>query len=250
MIIQELIHLGLTEKEAKVYVALLELGQESVQQIAVKASVNRATTYFILDSLMKRGLASKVQKDEIIYFSPESPSHLINVLKKQEADIQQKIKNFENILPHLRGIFSLSEHKPVVRYFEGKEGLNAIRRDFLEIYDKEMNVIFSHEEVDKVFSKIENQLYRAERKRRNILVKGIYISKNNTIQNDQYTFLVKIPYEQFPITSDITIYGNKVAIASLKGYLSGVIIENEEITKTLRSVFRLAFAKAKDLQNM
>ena len=41
---KELQKIGLSEKEAKVYLAALELGQASVQNIARKAEVNRATT--------------------------------------------------------------------------------------------------------------------------------------------------------------------------------------------------------------
>ena len=38
---------GLTEKQAKVYVAALFLGPAAVQRIAEQAEVNRATTYVI-----------------------------------------------------------------------------------------------------------------------------------------------------------------------------------------------------------
>ena len=59
--------LGLAEKEAKVFLASLELGSSAVQEIAKKAEINRATTYVIIEKLMKKGLMSSVggkrQKD-------------------------------------------------------------------------------------------------------------------------------------------------------------------------------------------
>ena len=41
---KELMNIGFTDKEAKVYVGALELGAASAQQSAAKASVNRPTT--------------------------------------------------------------------------------------------------------------------------------------------------------------------------------------------------------------
>jgi predicted DNA-binding transcriptional regulator len=55
--------LGLNEKEAKVYLALLELGQDTVQNIAQRASITRPTTYNILDALVKKGLTTQVDQD-------------------------------------------------------------------------------------------------------------------------------------------------------------------------------------------
>ena len=48
---KELEHLGLSDKEAKVYLAALEMGPSPVQDISHKAHVNRATTYVMIESL-------------------------------------------------------------------------------------------------------------------------------------------------------------------------------------------------------
>ena len=52
---KELQDLGLSEKEAKVYLTALEMGAETAQNIAKKANVNRATTYVQIDSLKAKG---------------------------------------------------------------------------------------------------------------------------------------------------------------------------------------------------
>ena len=59
MMIQNILaKLGLSEKEAKVYVTCLEIGPASVRSIAQAAGVNRGTTYDIIRSLQQRGLAA------------------------------------------------------------------------------------------------------------------------------------------------------------------------------------------------
>ena len=51
MIITELEKTGLTENEAKVYLAALELGETTVIRLAKKAGIKRPTTYLVVDSL-------------------------------------------------------------------------------------------------------------------------------------------------------------------------------------------------------
>ena len=55
---------GLTEKQAKIYLACLELGQAKVPEIAKKAEIKRTTAYGILDELVSLGLVNYSQKNK------------------------------------------------------------------------------------------------------------------------------------------------------------------------------------------
>lgn len=248
MLYKELIQLGLSEKEAKVYLASLELGKATVQKIAEKSGVNRATTYFILESLLKLGLVSTYDQDKKTFFSAEPPELLINLLKKQEAEIHQKALNFEEILPELRSVYNLAEDKPRVRFYEGKDGLFAIQQDFLQTHDCQIETVFSRDDVENVFTPQERAEYLQKRLKKKLHAFAIYTQKRGPIVHDGNDIMLDmyhIPADKFPISSDITIYGDKVAMASLRGKLSGVIIENKEIANTLRSIFYLALEAAK-----
>ena len=85
----DLMDIGLSEKEAAVYLALLELGSDTVQHIAKKSAVNRATTYVILDSLKKKGVVSTVEKGTKTHFQAESPESLRKLIRLQEAEIKE-----------------------------------------------------------------------------------------------------------------------------------------------------------------
>jgi len=47
-------NLGLNEKEAKIYLACLELGSATVQEVAQKSSIKRTNIYNLLGSLKKK----------------------------------------------------------------------------------------------------------------------------------------------------------------------------------------------------
>ncbi|HBR80028.1 TPA: transcriptional regulator, partial [Candidatus Uhrbacteria bacterium] len=70
---RELINVGFSDKEAAVYLAALQLGLSSIQDIAKKSGVNRATTYLLVDVLIKKGLMGVFVKDGRKFFAAESP---------------------------------------------------------------------------------------------------------------------------------------------------------------------------------
>jgi len=89
-LIKEVESIGLSEKEARVYLAVLEMGQASVQDIGKKADVNRATTYVILDSLMKKGMIATFGEGKKSVFIAEAPHGLNNIIREQEEEIEKR----------------------------------------------------------------------------------------------------------------------------------------------------------------
>lgn len=121
-------NLGLSEKEANVYLASLELGSSTIQKIATKAGVNRATTYVMIESLIKRGLVSSFEQGKKRFFAATHPSQLLRLIKQKELDMQELRENLEkDFLPQLLSIHNISGDKPGVRFFQGKDGLEAMR---------------------------------------------------------------------------------------------------------------------------
>src|SRR3989344_5384738 len=107
--LQQLTSLGLSENEAKVYMAMLELGPATVLEISAKAGVNRPTTYVQIESLKKMGLVSTQIKGKKQLFIAESPDQLESVFKQKRKAIEKKKKELHKLLPELTGIFNLSD---------------------------------------------------------------------------------------------------------------------------------------------
>ena len=246
--IKQLQHLGLSDKEASVYIASLELGSDTVQEIAKRAEVKRANTYVIIEKLMSKGLMSSVEKGKKTLYQVEDPKQLLRLIEEQEGDIKKKEQEFKKHLPELETLFDIAEEKPKVRYFEGKEGLIAIREDYFKAKNKEVLGVFARDEERKVFSQDEREKAIKDRKQRNIKLKLIYTDEKKSETKSNLTTRRFIPKNKFPLSSSFIIYDNKVGIVSLKGKLVGVIIENKEITNTFRSIFNLAWDGAERYQ--
>lgn len=240
--------LGLAEKEAKVYLASLELGSGAVQEIAKKANINRATTYVIIEKLMKKGLMSSVEKGKKTYFQVEDPKRLLTLLEEQEEGLKRKEEEFKKYLPELETLFNIAEEKPKVRFFEGKEGLIAIREDYFKAKDKEVLGFFAIDEEKNVFSEEERKEAFKKRIEKEIKLKVLHTSSERVGKKMEFTVDRFIPEDKFPLSSSFIIYDDKIGIVSLKGKLVGVIIENREISNTFRSVFNLAWEGAEKYQ--
>ncbi len=107
---------GLPEKEARVYLALLERGQATVAQISQVSGLKRPIIYVALEALLKRGLATALPQKKISTFAAGDPSLLATRL-------QSTAKNFIEMLPYLQSLGKKSGRRPKISFFEEKEAI-------------------------------------------------------------------------------------------------------------------------------
>ncbi len=237
---KELQSLGLSDKESRVYLASLELGPETVQNIAKKAGVNRPTTYVQIELLKQKGLMSEVEKDKKTLFVAESPDRLSSLLNTYQQELEFKKAEIGRILPGLSELFQIAGERPKVRFFEGVEGMNALMEDFLKSKPESVQSVVNLDKLFETFPNYENQ-YSQKRIDRKVVTNVIYTRKNGPIENasDPAKFRVAryIAPEKFPISADMTIYGNKVGLFTYKTKAIFIIIENEEIASLFKGMF-------------
>lgn len=240
MLEKDLQNLGLSEKESKVYLTSLQLGKSSVQNISKKSGVNRATTYVIINELIRKGLMSSSLEGKKQYFFAEAPEKLNILFRDQELEIRKKMEHLEKILPDLKTINTSSNGKPVVRFFEGKEGMRAIAEELFETKkDDSISMIYSYDKLLKMFSKEEIDSMRKRRQTRQIRARIITNDDQSQLKTDAK--VIRLSSKKFNIESDIAIFGDKIRIVTQKENPVGVIIENREISKTLKILFDLAW---------
>src|SRR5512145_744745 len=108
MIDKILVKIGLTQKEAKLYITSLRLGSQSASVLAKYADINRTTVYDIFDGLIKKGLATKIDKGTAVYFQVLDPKNLLNYLERDKTEyirrIEKEKKEIEEILPAIQSI--------------------------------------------------------------------------------------------------------------------------------------------------
>lgn len=250
MITNQLANLGLSENGAKVYTAMLELGPATVLEISAKAGVNRPTTYFQIEALKKMGLVSLQTKGKKQLFIAESPEQIEFVIEREKGEIERKSEEFKKLLPELMSMFNVSDQKPQVRFFEGREGLMKIQDEFLKNKSKESISMSSADDVVNVFPS-HSQKYTPRRVQRGIMSRLIYTSSKGPFLKSDPSLLREVRYispEKMPFTLDVSIYDDVVAIANLKGTISGVIIKNQNIADSFRNLLNFIWNSAEEVK--
>ncbi|MBL8030800.1 MAG: hypothetical protein JNK33_00530 [Candidatus Doudnabacteria bacterium] len=90
MISEILLKLGLSEKEVRVYLALLEHGRLTASELARKTKIKRPTMYVILQALTVKHLIAKEPGKKVEVFIPMPPDSLKSLFTQEERELHKK----------------------------------------------------------------------------------------------------------------------------------------------------------------
>ncbi|MDD2870787.1 MAG: helix-turn-helix domain-containing protein [Candidatus Gracilibacteria bacterium] len=238
MLINTLKNYGFNEKEAKVYLACLELGNGIVSSIARHAGEHRITTYSILKDLKTRGIANEITKNKVKYFSVISPEQLLAIEEK-------KVEKLKNIMPELLAVSNAFGNKPKVYFYDGFERVRDLFKEIVDYgdYINEPYLTFvGTQDMDERFENfLKTEFIKYRNTQKNPTKAIITKDKSNygEYHVDMHNTLV-IDDQLFEMGNEIVIYGNRVAVLSYKkDEIYGLIIESNILSKGFKSMFNL-----------
>ena len=226
--------LGLTENQAQVYLAALELGQASMQELAKKSKVRRTSIYNFINELKEKQLITETKKKKRRVYSAVHPEQLIELEKTRITELQ-------SMLPELLAVYNSSNQKPRVTYYEGVDGIKEVYGDML----KDKKEIWAWEDLEYMKTALPKNFYDyfpPERAKRGITFKSI--SRDSETAKELVKSNIKLLRETKFIQSqdwgtEINIYGNKVALFNFKTQNPFVVlIEDINIAQTLRIAWK------------
>lgn len=124
--------IGLPASEAKVYLALLDVGSATAGILAKKSEVNRTNVYDALEGLIKKGMVRYVIKANRRYFEAHAAERMLKYLGEKEAEVQKKKHLLTTLLPELEARRKLTKDPQEAVVYKGKEGLKSIAEDVLK----------------------------------------------------------------------------------------------------------------------
>ncbi len=245
---KQLTNIGFNDKQAGVYLALLELGPSMVSEISRKAGINRTTGYDILEILVAEGLVSPLGKGKVKKYVAENPKKIVGFAQNKIKRAQEILSQAEKLVPELQSVYKTKE-KPVVKFFEGRAGIKRAFEDTLTA--KETIVGYGcaeamYESIPEFYSE-----YLPRRVAKKIHAKGVLpdtptmrkIVKKDKAELRQTRL---VPKKDFDLEIEVNIYDNKVMMVSWSENL-GIIIESEKIAKAQKQIFELAWKGAQTI---
>lgn len=222
---------GLSEKESRVYLELLPLGSINLQEISRRINFPRTTVYNVLNYLRQKGLVSKIVKKNVSYFEAVDPKKLLD-------NLEQKKYIIEKALPQLETLKSAVRESSGIEIYEGSRGLFTVLSDIFKT--KQEICYFGSYSLSVERLKHQPEHFRTIRLERKIPARIVIDTYDEeTFHKPAYKKITQMRFldslKDFPCM--IFIYGNRVAIYTLKNELVGIIIKNKEIALSMQFIF-------------
>jgi sugar-specific transcriptional regulator TrmB len=228
-----------TEKEAKVYLAVLSLGSAPWSTIARHAWENRVTVYTILRDLGERGIITHIVKGNMRFFSAIWP----DVLLKQ---LEEKYVQFKEKVPYLLAMTQQNSASAKLTFYEGEQGIKNMYNDLLTstiTIKSFLGLDYSHaKHLIKYLQTVFVPTRVKSKIRANVIAsQWVLNGKYAGIDKKSYRKTKIITNTSFILDGEINIYWpNKVSIATFSNNsLSWILIESEQIYTSLNSIFTL-----------
>ncbi len=245
MIIEKLQKFGLSDKEAKVYSALFELGDSIVTKISKKAGLNRSTTYVLLESLVGRGLVSISEHRGVRFFSALPSSRLIEIAEADLKKSEDLLALSQELATSLKEIPAVSATGTKIKIYEGVGGFKILSEDRLSAKDG-VRTYTSPEHMMRSFPKYFPEYTEKLGSRKNpvqVILPDTTETrawlKENALSKAEKSLVTPNNY-----AGDLNIYDNKVTFTSPSENTS-FSIESSQFAKAIKTLFDLATTKAR-----
>jgi HTH-type transcriptional regulator, sugar sensing transcriptional regulator len=246
-LVESLKNLGLNEKEAKVYLALLQLGKSTAYNVATRSGLKKPTTYVILGQLVDKGFAVNIPRAKKQLFVAVSPDECMALVK-------EKIKLSEQDLPELLALKKKQEHRVNVAYFEGLPGIRESykklvrtmrdipieKRELVGFYAKRDRL---DDDLERYFDELNAEMSQKNIKRRVVTTHAPLIAEKylNQALLEKYKMKMKsLAEDKYSSYISIEAYDRYVHILSQRN-LQSIIIEDADIADVLRQIFEMVW---------
>lgn len=252
--------LGLTEHEAKVYLAMLELGPATVTSITKKAGLTRTLGYVVLEKLGLDGLVMRVKdSSKKMKYVAEHPRSLIQFIRNRKNSWERREGKAAEMLPDLLSLYKIKD-KPVIRY---QEGVAAIKSVYEEETLQSTTEILSVADVE-CWVQPEfwdwAKSYHRERTKRKVKERILLLDTPEgrawlkSYRPTPYTSYRWITRDQakglLAFGGELNIYENKMLVAlPQKTQRLIAVIESRVLVAILRSMFNIVWDVARPARN-
>ena len=243
--IKDLMKIGLTEIEAKIYINLLKKRHFTATEIATISKINRTQTYDLLSKLVKKGLCVEIYGNKKKY-EAISPEIVMNNFSKE---FENKKEIAGSLSKHLSKVFNqnINNQNPL-DFIKVLRTNQAIREHVYNLLDESEVSI-------KVFNKPPYSMSSDQNQPESeSIVKGVEHRCVYEVEDDLEEFLRKLEYfasqgEKIRINNKLplklAIFDNQKSVMTLynEGDLGGLFtamsVEHKDFTLAMSEIFEM-----------
>lgn len=228
---------GLTESQAKGYMALIKYGALTPAELAEKSDESRTNGYAIADKLVSLGLARKTDGSKNT-IEAENPTKIRSLIVARQKQLKIVNDELSGVLPSMLSRFRLTSDQPGVITAEGIESLKLVWDEI--IASKQDVLIFpsNHDHDDPEIAKaIEKQIQRQrDAKVRALALLPTYEYEEIKSTQDELLVFKKLP-EGISFNAQIMVFDNIVVSTVFNHGVVNTIITSAELASTMKNIF-------------
>lgn len=228
---------NLSDKQSRVYLAVLQLGKAVVSDIATVAELKRPLTYVILDELITEGYVTQVPDYKKKMYTATDPNALATELDRTAQD-------FREMLPYLRAQ-QRKAGKPYVTYYSGIEGarkaFGQIRRPKEARYAISIQKAIKHVP-DEVARWQKTYLSGKARPGGRHLLTDTEQDRTYGSSLEQADQVVRYVVPGKELTMDLALVDNVVYLTAFDKDIHVTVIESPELYRSLCTMYDLAWS--------
>lgn len=249
--------LGLSEEEAKTYLALLKTGSTSAGFLAKHLDLPRPSVYGFLERLTAKGLVKQSVDFSGVKSYQAEPPEKVNMLFEQKIEqLQNRQVEYQAILPELEVGGMGKAMPPKFQLYEGQEGVKHVLKDMLLYRNMETEAFWPIKSMIEVLSADFFRYHNKQRIKNNLSIRAIW-PKEQVVSIVAHPYLgaspallreLRIAPADVDFSMGYWIYGNKAAFISSKRESFGFIIESVELVEMLKAQFEVIWRLSKALK--
>jgi len=234
----DLLKIGLTEGEAKIYAALLELGSSSVGPIKKRTKIAHSNIYEILERLLAKGIVTIIIKNGVKTFQAVNPGNLSNYLDKKEQELKKERKILQEALPRIKALQEIHPKQEAMLFI----GTKGLRSAYDELYkggkpEYENLWIYTHnKKYDSVSEKF--YLHTWSKLPKKIKSRGIADESYRTSKfAKEFQKKYEMRFVDIPIFSHGEVYGDNFLLVSWEDPIITVLVHAKHVSDHFRTYF-------------
>lgn len=232
-LLNKLQKLNFNKNQAKVYIALLQIGEGTALDVSRGANLPKSTVFETLKILNQKKFVSAASRGSKNIFSVTNPNIILEDLKEQA-------QTAEDILPELRGFYKALKKDAQVRFFEGPKAIAVIIKEVL-LEAKELKVIGAVADSVDFYPKYFPNFMRQRVMRKiplKLLTNDSETARENLLLDQKQLRVTKI-IKNKEFSSMVWLWSGKIGIIATRGKQFAMVIEEPGIYNIQLAMFDL-----------
>lgn len=233
-----LLELGLTEKEAQIYLSGIKIGPATAQRLAQESEIKRATVYPYIESLVAKGLFHVEVNGVRKLFIPEPPEKLATLLDSKKQMLM-------NIMPLLVQDYTHSSPSTnIIKMYYGLPGIKLIYDDILNhLHDGDEYLVVSDQHKWHALDPLYFENFILQRSKLNLVIKLLLQDNLHAREfkqkEHQYNEQIKLIPQNIDLRINMIILPSKVIITQTVEPLLAILIENPNVAAMNKVLFNI-----------